>query len=298
MLDNGVVQSIELTSNCNNIARYDLHMHSTFSDGEYSPEELVQNCFDAGLTHFALTDHDTVAGVARAQDAAHQLKINCIPGIELSAQWNNVDIHIVGLNIDPQHEKLLHGLEKHGVMRAQRARKIAEKLCKAEIRHTYNEAKALSGGDIITRAHFAQVLINRGIVQDFEQAFKKYLGKNKIAYVPTEWVALQEAITWIRESGGVAVLAHPMRYRLSLGKLRKLVRQFAILGGQGIELISKEQNPDAANTLITLCLEHRLYASQGSDFHGPNVSRAQLGGLAMLPDAVQPVWKLWENEGK
>lgn len=243
---------------------YDLHTHSQASDGSLSPRELVKRAKAQGVEVLALTDHDTVAGLNEAQEEAKEQGIRLINGVEISTCWEKEDIHIVGLNIDPTHPPLLALLQQHDNFRNERASTIAEKLTKLGIENTLQEAKDLAKKNV-SRLHFAQVLVARGVVKNEKQAFKHYLGQGKIAYVKTQWSDIPTAITHIHQAGGKAVLAHPLRYQLTKRKRKKLVADFALWGGNAIELTHNNE----CQYITTLAKEHNLTLSVGSDFHFP-----------------------------
>lgn len=272
--------------------KYDLHCHSTASDGALSPKELVLRAREQGVTVLALTDHDTIAGVEEAQQTAYELGIRFIPGIELSTTWENKCFHVVGLGIDPCHPALLDGIRTQQGIRAERARKIARKLEKKRIPGVYEAVKAAAGTGMITRSHFADYLVTNHFVDSQQHAFDKYLGRGKPAYVATVWADLQLAIDWIKTSGGVAVLAHPLRYNLSGNWMTRALTAFKNAGGQGMEVITGRSSVDDIQRSHFLAQKFQLFASQGSDFHTPNDPWVELGRLAELPYGSRPVWDL------
>ncbi|ANE55983.1 PHP domain-containing protein [Methylomonas sp. DH-1] len=272
---------------------YDLHCHSTASDGALPPVELVNRAKLQGVGVLALTDHDTVAGLAEARQAAQECGIRLVPGIELSAGFDSHCLHIVGLNIDPANSRLLEGIARQQVTREERAQKIAQKLVKKGIPDAYPDLRAAAGNGEITRLHFADFLVKHGYVETQQDAFDRYLSKGKPGYVPTAWTALAECVDWIRQAGGVAVLAHPLRYKLSTKWLNRALAQFAAAGGQGIEVVTGRASIDDIRLSYGLALKHGLYASQGSDFHAPGNPYVELGRLAVLPAGAEPVWKLF-----
>lgn len=275
------------------LVNYDLHCHSTASDGALSPSELVQRAHRKGVTALALTDHDTTAGLAEAAQAAHELGLRFIPGIELSATYANQCIHIVGLNIDPLNPALLDGIAKQHATREQRAIKIAEKLQKKGIAGVYQAISQVVGQGEITRSHFADFLLAQGYVSTQQEAFDRYLSKGKPAYVPTQWAALEEVVAWIKAAGGVAVLAHPLRYSLSLKWMNRVLTAFKLTGGQGIEVVTGRISVDEVRLSQQLSQKHQLHASVGSDFHSPENQWVELGRLPRLPANVTPVWELF-----
>lgn len=272
--------------------KYDLHCHSLASDGALSPTELVQRAHLQGVTVLALTDHDTTDGLAEAEAAAGNLKLRLVNGIELSANHLNQCLHIVGLNIDPGNESLRAGIARQQILREQRAHKIAEKLEKKGISGAFQAVSDAVGDGEITRSHFADFMVARGYVADQQQAFDRYLSNGKPGYVPTQWAALEDTVAWIRAAGGVAVLAHPLRYNLTTKWINRALTAFKQVGGQGIEVVTGRASSDDIRVSQQLALQHGLYASVGSDFHSPDNQWVELGRLAPLPDNVKPIWEL------
>jgi len=276
---------------------YDLHTHTTASDGELTPAKLVEYARGKGVGVLAVTDHDTVDGIAEAQAEAKRSDVEegliLIPGIELSCQWQSLDIHIVGLNVNTTDEGLMSGIHEQRQRRIERGEKLGVRLARAGQKHVYQDACALAGTTWPGRPHFARVLVERGVCKDVTQAFKKYLGAGKVAYVATDWVSVAGAVDWIRGAGGVAVLAHPAKYRLTRSKLRRLVADFKEAGGQGIEVISAKQDVNITSMLKSLALEFGLYASCGSDYHGASTRWLEMGKIPPLPKDCVPVWELF-----
>jgi predicted metal-dependent phosphoesterase TrpH len=278
-----------------NTFKVDLHCHSFFSDGALSPEALLQKALAAQVNLLALTDHDTVAGVGELIAAARHHPIQIIPGIEFSVRWKLHDIHVLGLNIDSNSENLTSTIDKQNEQRTFRAKQIALLLEKLGLEQMYEKARTLAGHERIGRPHFAQLLINEKIVPDMQTAFKHYLGKGKLAYVPTSWLSLEETVNAISQAGGQAVIAHPLKYKLTLTKLRELITAFKSVGGAGLEVISGEMAPAQINTLANLCLHFDLLASSGSDYHDDAYSRIKLGQQRALPEHCKPIWAQWES---
>lgn len=272
---------------------YDLHCHSTASDGSLTPTEVVKRAKLQGVTSLALTDHDTINGQKEAAEAALSNNINYIPGIELSTTWENKCFHIVGLNIDPNNIALVTGIEKLQLLRTERAKKIALKLEKRRIPNAYESVVKAANGGMITRSHFADFLLSQHYVSTKQEAFDRYLGKGKTAFVSTIWADLPDAIDWINQSGGVAVVAHPLRYKLTASWLRRFLSSFKEMGGQGIEVVTGRSSPDEIRRTMQYANQNELYASVGSDFHTPDNKWVELGRLAPLPESIQPVWKLF-----
>jgi len=274
----------------------DLHSHSTVSDGLLSPEELVQRAASRGVEALALTDHDDVGGLSRAKRAAIQSGIGVINGVEISVSWCSLTVHIVGLRIDPEYPPLLRGLEIIRSSRAVRAQGIAAELEKSGIRGSLAGASRHAGNpNLIGRAHFARFLVELGIAKDVKSVFEKFLKRGKPGYVEHHWVTLAEAVTWIRNSGGVAVLAHPGRYAISAEQMRRLLSEFKELGGAALEVVTGGHTPEQYRIFARYSRQFELHASVGSDFHGPGESHRDVGQLPELPNGCQPVWELWPD---
>ncbi len=271
---------------------YDLHCHSTASDGVLSPTELVQRAHEYGVTSLALTDHDTVAGLSEAQIAATATGIKLIPAIELSTSWQNKCFHIVGLGINPDYPPLVEAIRNLQTMRTERAEKIAEKLEKKRIPGALDAVKKAAGQGMITRTHFADFLLSQFHVSTQQEAFDRYLGAGKAAYVATTWSDMELAINWITQSGGVAVLAHPLRYKLTASWIKRVLAAFKEAGGQGIEVVTGRYNSDEIRTVAGYATRFELAGSVGSDFHSPANQWVELGRLAPLPENIKPVWEL------
>lgn len=277
------------------IENYDLHCHSTASDGVLSPTELVLRAHEHGVTSLALTDHDTVAGLSEAQTAATAAGIKLIPGIELSTSWQKKCFHIVGLGIDPDYPPLREATRNLQIMRTERAEKIADKLDKKRIPGALDAVKKAAGEGMITRTHFADFLLSQFHVTTQQEAFDRYLGAGKAAYVPTIWAELELAVSWITQSGGVAVLAHPLRYKLTASWMKRLLAAFKEAGGLGIEVVTGRYNSDEIKLAACYATRFELAGSVGSDFHSPANQWVELGRLARLPENIKPVWELLKN---
>jgi len=271
--------------------KYDLHCHSTASDGALTPAEVVKRAKLQGVTHLALTDHDTTDGLKEAQIAAEQQDITLIPGIELSASWQKKCLHIVGLGIDPEHPALFDGIETQQKIRIERASKIAEKLNKKRIGGALEAVCQQAGETMVTRLHFAEFLLQNHYVDSFQEAFDKYLGAGKPAYVATTWASLENTVHWITESGGVAVLAHPLRYKMTASWLRKALTAFKHAGGAAIEVVTGQSSVDDIQRSLHFARQFDFMASQGSDFHNPDNRWVELGRLAPMPDGIKPIWR-------
>lgn len=275
------------------LENYDLHCHSTASDGALSPTELIRRAHQKGVTVLALTDHDTTAGLEEASQAGRDLGLRLIAGIELSASYANQCLHIIGLNIDPSNPYLAQGLNKQQQLRERRARQIAEKLEKKGISGVYQAVVETTGAGEITRSHFADFLVAQGYVASQQDAFDKFLSKGKPAFVKTEWASLADAVNWIRLAGGIAVLAHPLRYNMSNKWMNLALAAFKLAGGQGVEVVTGRANADDIQSSLQFALKHQLHASLGSDFHNPENQWVELGRLAPLPAQTRPVWDLF-----
>jgi hypothetical protein len=274
-------------------AVYDLHSHSTASDGTLSPTELVRLAAASGVGVLALTDHDTTCGLAEAQEAAVEVGITLINGVEISVTWNRQTVHIVGLNLDPDNDELQRGLDGLLAFRDWRAEEIARRLAKKGIEDALQGALAFSNGRLLSRTHFARFLAQRKICKDERDVFKHYLVKGKPGHVPGQWADLADAVAWITGAGGQAVIAHPARYRMTRGKLRRLISAFAEVGGTAIEVVSGSHNKDEAFLMAGHARDFALRASLGSDFHNPDNAWNTLGRLPPLPDGCTPVWRDW-----
>jgi hypothetical protein len=256
---------------------------------------LVQRAATAGVKVLSLTDHDTTAGLPEADIAAQGAGIRLVPGVEISVTWEKKTLHVVGLNIDIQHASLQAGLSQLEQVRADRAMEMGDRLEKAGIPGIFEEAQAMVGEGMITRTHFAHCLARRGLAADVRDVFGRYLTAGKPGYVSTRWADIADAIQWIRDAGGVAVLAHPHRYKLTGSWLRRLLGEFKEMGGEGLEVLSGTASPGEVQSSAALAKRFGLLASCGSDFHGPDDGWPKLGRLPALPAGLEPVWKVWEQ---
>ncbi len=274
--------------------QYDLHCHSTRSDGVLSPTDVVRRAAARGVDVLALTDHDELAGLDEAREAAHQAGIVVVPGSELSVTWEGETIHVLGLGVDPRDSPLATGLSGIRSGRDERARRIGEALEVAGIPDAFEGALTyVTSERLISRTHFARYLVESGHVRDMKDAFKRYLTAGKPGYVPHAWASLSQAVTWIRGAGGQAVIAHPGRYKLTASGLRSLVAEFRDLGGAGLEVVSPSHTSAQYAEFAALARAHGLRASCGSDFHGPGESHLDFGDLPPMPIGVEPVWSVW-----
>ncbi|MCK0536596.1 PHP domain-containing protein [Alcanivorax quisquiliarum] len=274
---------------------YDFHCHSTASDGTLSPSQLVARAAAAGVEMLALTDHDTLAGLPEAQQAAAEAAIELITGIEISSTWSGRELHIVGLNMQADHPDLQALVAAQQQARVRRAELIGRKLDKAAgLAGSYQRAADLAGTAAPGRPWFARMLVASGRVRDEQHAFNRFLKAGQSAYVNTPWVPLDEAVQALRAAGGVAVLAHPVRYGMTRRKLRQLLADFCAAGGQGLEVAMPRLNPAQQALLIECLRDFPLYASGGSDFHTPAQYWLELGRLPALPEQARPVWELFQ----
>ncbi|GAA3534495.1 RNase RNM [Zobellella aerophila] len=269
--------------------RIDLHSHSTASDGQLSPAELLARAAEKEVDVLALTDHDTVAGLAEARLAAARHGVRLIDGVEISCLWESKEIHVVGLNIDPEHGQLIQLLDEQQRRREARARLMGERLAKARFPGGYEGARALAGNAPITRTHMARWLLSQGAADNMGKVFKKYLSRGNPGYVPPAWCPLAEAIATIQQAGGAAVVAHPTRYDLSNKWIKRLLADFAEAGGDAMEVSMAQQSPQERANLGQWSQEFKLSASVGSDFHFPSHWR-ELGRQLWLPKDASPVW--------
>ena len=271
---------------------HDLHTHTNASDGSLSPVALLRLAEEHDVDVLAITDHDTVRAYAELNDP-NDTPVKLITGIELSTTWQRSGIHIVGLNIDPSNAELGDGIEQQQRARGERARKIAERLTRLDIDNPHDEVQKLAGDAGIGRPHFAQHLVNIGRVADVQTAFRKYLGAGKIGDVRQGWASMPDVIEWIVAAGGIAVLAHPAKYRFTTTKLRAMLEDFKECGGRAVEVVSGHQEPSVTKRLAGLAGDFDLLASTGSDFHHPANKWSRPGGFSNLPEQLATVWDEW-----
>lgn len=270
----------------------DLHTHSTASDGTLAPRDLIARAKRQGVEMLALTDHDTVAGIDEAADAAQRHGVGLIPGVEVSVTWGGRTVHIVGLDVDPGCRALRDGLAGLLAYREQRAAEIALRLERAGWPGALEGARAQAKGALVGRTHFARYLASRGAAKDVRGVFKHFLVAGKPGHVAGEWATLEEAVGWIRAAGGQAVIAHPARYGFTRTKMRRFIEAFLASGGRGIEVVSGSHSRDDYFTFARWARETGLMASAGSDYHGPESPWVELGRLPPLPDGCDPIWRL------
>jgi 3',5'-nucleoside bisphosphate phosphatase len=272
----------------------DLHCHSVVSDGTLTPETLALRAFENGVHLWALTDHDELGGQERAARAARDLGMDYLSGVEISVTWMGHTIHIVGLGIDAAHMGILEGLRRTRDGRQNRAKMMAEQLAKVGITGSYEGALLYAGNpELISRTHFARFLVEQGVCRDTEQVFKNYLVEHKPGYVPHQWANLDDAVAWIKAAGGVAVIAHPGRYKLTAMQLDELFKHFKELGGLAIEVVTGSHSPAQYQIYSNAAEHYGFMASRGSDFHDPQESYIDLGKLPHLPEHLTPVWSVF-----
>lgn len=280
---------------------YDLHCHSNISDGTLTPAELVDRAAGRGVKVLALTDHDDVDGLDEARAAAARHGMAFINGVEISVSWRTHTLHIVGLNISPDYPPLAGGLLSVRSGRGERAKKMADELAKSGIAGALEGAyRYADNPNLISRTHFARFLVESGQCKDVKSVFNRYLVKGKPGYVPHKWAMLEDAVEWIRGSGGVAVLAHPGRYMSGRGgmgnkTMRELLAEFIECGGRAIEVISGSHTPEQYAEFARYAEEFNLLCSCGSDFHGPGESYRDMGRLPDFPLGCRPVWEAWKK---
>ena len=269
----------------------DLHSHSTHSDGLLAPAELVTRAFTQGVKMYALTDHDELSGLAEARLEAEARGMQFIAGVEISVSWASETLHIVGLNIDPEHAEIKAGLHKVRAGRHVRAARIAADLERAGVEGALAGAQRHARNpELLSRAHFARYMVERGYVKDTNTAFKRYLTAGKPGYVEHQWATLAQAVRWITAAGGAAVIAHPGRYKLTNREREAMLGEFRDLGGTGVEVVTGSHTADQYATWARYAQRFGLQASAGSDFHGPGESYLDLGKLPDLPYGLTPVW--------
>jgi predicted metal-dependent phosphoesterase TrpH len=278
------------------LENFDLHNHSTASDGLLSPTQLIELAARTGVESIALTDHDTTAGLEEAEAAARAAGLEFVPGVEISVSWGSTTLHVVGLRVDPHAAALREGLGSIRDGRFGRAQRIAAALEGLGIPGALEGALELAGNEAkLSRAHFARFLVRAGRVRDSQAAFDKYLAQGKPAYVAHRWATLENAVSWIRAAGGIAVLAHPGRYDLKPMMRHEMLREFRAYGGEAIEVVTGSHRPEEYATWQRVALEHGFLASRGADYHGPGESACEPGTLPALNAALRPVWSQWAH---
>ena len=271
----------------------DLHCHSVVSDGTLTPEALAERAKGNGVELWALTDHDEVGGVQRARDAALAQGMRFLTGVEISITFLHQTVHIVGLGFDADNADLRQGLQQTRGGRDTRALEMADGLAKVGIHGAYEGAlKFVGNPQLISRTHFARFLVESGVCRDTSEVFRKYLIEGKPGYVPHRWATLKDAVTWMTQAGGVAVIAHPARYKFTPNEVFALFTEFKGFGGQGVEVVTGSHAPAEYVTYAATAQEFGLAASRRSDFHSPDESHTELGTLPFLNSELTPVWDL------
>ena len=275
------------------ILNADLHCHSVVSDGTLTPEDLAARAKANGVELWALTDHDEIGGQHRAAAAARAQGMAYLTGVEISVTFADTTVHIVGLGFDPDNPQLAQGLAATRGGRGERAKDMADQLAQVGIQGTYEGALQFVGNPaLISRTHFARFLVETGVCKETSEVFRKYLTEGKPGYVPHRWAALGDAVRWITEAGGMAVIAHPARYKFSANEEYALFSEFKAHGGRGVEVVTGSHSAAEYVTYAAMAKEFDLAASRGSDFHSPDESHTDLGTLPPLPAALTPVWEL------
>ncbi|MEY4427062.1 MAG: hypothetical protein RL535_1360 [Pseudomonadota bacterium] len=275
----------------------DLHCHSVVSDGTLTPEELALRAKTNGVELWALTDHDEIGGQARAAAAAAANGMAYLTGVEISVTFANETVHIVGLGFDATNPIIVNGLAKTRGGRGVRAMEMSDGLAKVGIKGAYDGAlKFVGNPELISRTHFARFLVESGVCKDTYEVFRKYLTEGKPGYVPHRWASLGDAVQWIRQSGGVAVIAHPGRYKFTANEEFALFSEFKTHGGQGVEVVTGSHTTAEYVEYAAVAKEFSMVASRGSDFHSPDESRIDLGTLPLLPGDLTPVWELLKDK--
>ena len=269
----------------------DLHNHSYYSDGVLSPTEVVRLASQAGCDLFSLTDHDTTDGIAEAQLEADSLNLNLVNGVEISALWRNMAIHILGLGVDINNDTLQTGLEHNQKLRKERAEKIALGLWRSGIKDALEKTQAFSKTNMLTRTHFAQMLISEGYCKDMKSVFRRYLTGKKPGGVGVQWEGYDDVVKWIHAAGGKALIAHPLRYRMTNTKIKNMLIDFKDVLGDGLEVVTGTSTQDEINLSSQWTKDYNLLASCGSDFHGWPNQRLRIGNLKDLPDTDKAVWR-------
>lgn len=275
------------------ILNADLHCHSVVSDGTLTPEELAARAAANGVELWALTDHDEVSGQERAAAAAKACGMRYVCGVEISVTFLNQTVHILGLGVDPENTALRAGLTATRGGRTARAQQMAAELARVGIPGVFEGAlKYVGNPELISRSHFARYLVEAGICPDTNSVFRKYLAEGKPGYVPHRWASLGDAVGWITGAGGVAVIAHPARYKFSANEEFALFSEFKGHGGAGVEVVTGSHTSAEYLTYGAAAKDYGLAASRGSDFHSPDESHTDLGSLPYLPGSLTPVWEL------
>jgi predicted metal-dependent phosphoesterase TrpH len=274
-------------------AQFDLHCHSTVSDGLFSPPDLVAYAARQGVKVLALTDHDDMSGLHAAREAALVHGIQFVNGVEISVTWKKRTLHIVGLKVDAHDAALKIALDKVRIGRDERAQEMGTDLARAGVHGAYEGAKALAGKSIITRTHFARFLVENDHAKDTKSVFKKYLVKGKPGFKEHEWMSLEAAVGLILGAGGIPVIAHPGRYDLGKTNMLELMHEFRSYGGAAIEVVTGSHTPPQYQQFAKIAHQFSLKSSLGSDYHGSGISYMEMGRVPDLPAGCVPVWDDW-----
>lgn len=278
------------------VVNADLHCHSIHSDGTLPPSELARRAHERGVDLWSLTDHDELSGIADARQSARDLGMGFVAGVEISVTWAARTVHVVGLGVDEAAPSLAQGLAQIRKQRDQRAFELADCLAAHGVKDAYQGAlQYVNNPALVTRTHFARYLMQAGYVPTMQAAFDRYLGDGALANVPVRWATLQEAVAWIHEAHGVAVIAHPGRYKYSELEFDALFTDFKRLGGQAIEVHTGSHSPKHNTWCAVVARQYGFLASCGSDFHGPALGGYDLGDLPALPADLTPVWAALEH---
>lgn len=275
------------------ILNADLHCHSVVSDGTLEPEALAARAAANGVELWALTDHDEIGGQQRAAEAARAHGMRYLTGTEISVTFAGETVHIVGLGFDAADPRMHRGLGETRGGRGARAREIAAGLEQVGIKDAYEGALRYVGNpELISRTHFARYLVETGACKDTSEVFRRYLTEGKPGYVPHRWASLKDAVQWITDAGGMAVIAHPARYKFTANEEFALFSEFKAHGGRAVEVVTGSHTAAEYVKYGEMAREFGLAASRGSDFHSPDESHTDLGRLPYLPGELTPVWEL------
>ncbi|MBU1361717.1 MAG: PHP domain-containing protein [Gammaproteobacteria bacterium] len=278
------------------ILNADLHCHSVVSDGTLTPEALAERAARNGVELWSLTDHDEVGGQHRAAAAASAHGMKYLTGTEISVTFAGETVHIVGLGFDPDDAAVSEGLHDTRGGRGKRAQEMSDGLARVGIHGAYEGALRFVGNpELVSRTHFARFLVEQGHCKDTSEVFRKFLTEGKPGFVPHRWASLKDAVSWIKGAGGLAVIAHPARYRFTANEEYALFVEFKAHGGEAIEVVTGSHTPAEYEEYADKALEFDFAASRGSDFHSPGESHCDLGQLALLPGRLTPVWELLEH---
>jgi len=277
---------------------YDLHCHTSHSDGELPIHALIDLAIEKGVDVLSITDHDTVRAyqdpICRDIESQKPKNIKIVPGIEFSTQWQKIGVHILGLNIQAGSAAIEQGVNYQSLARKERAEKIAERLGRAGLKNALEGAKKIAGQAEIARPHFARYMVECGFSKSLEQAFKKHLGAGRPGDIKQLWAPMDQIIDWIKQAGGIPVMAHPHKYKLTRTKLLDLLDDFKQVGGEGIEVLSGSQGKDITEMLRDISVQKNLLASIGSDFHSLSTPWCKLGMHTSLPQTCKPVWSAFK----